>query len=189
MNIKGIEIKDYQKAVGREGVGAIFDIYHKGHLAGEYRDYGDGCCDVLEIKTSKEELAEMVAILEKHKLTFSRFKEEELDIFGANSYIRKNSEMKHKLESYISNLLFIFFEIGLDFSKDKDYALVVVNYSCKNQPNCYIPESYYAIDKGTTAKERVKFNRRFTDNFINKCSEPISDIYCFWITDEFVNFK
>ena len=55
-SIKGFQLKNVKRPLGREGYGCIATMYLHGKKIGTYEDYGDGACeDVTYVSTEAEE--------------------------------------------------------------------------------------------------------------------------------------
>lgn len=67
-SIKGFQLKNVKRTLGREGYGTIATMYLNGKKIGTYEDYGDGGCEDVNY-VSQEAREEMVKLIIKYAKT------------------------------------------------------------------------------------------------------------------------
>ena len=98
-SIKGFQLKNVKRPLGREGYGCIASMYLNGKKIGTYEDYGDGACEDVTY-VSKEAENEMVKVI-------IEYAKEHPNKFVINLYHERPQQFKEECERFKKRYPFI----------------------------------------------------------------------------------
>lgn len=91
-SIKGFQLKNVKRMLGREGYGCIATMYLNGKKIGTYEDYGDGACEDVTYISPEAEKEMMKVIIE--------FAKEYDNEFIINLYKERPQQFKEECERF-----------------------------------------------------------------------------------------
>ena len=91
-SIKGFQLKNVKRMLGREGYGCIATMYLNGKKIGTYEDYGDGACEDVTYISPEAEKEMMKVIIE--------FAKEYDNGFIINLYKERPQQFKEECERF-----------------------------------------------------------------------------------------
>ena len=91
-SIKGFQLKNVKRTLGREGYGCMATMYLNGKKIGTYEDYGDGACEDVTYVSKEAEEAMMKVIID-----FAKGYDNE---FIVNLYHERPQQFKEECERF-----------------------------------------------------------------------------------------